>query len=229
MMFFAARVSSQPPPTGATIFPYKDVSTFGGANPPPEVAPEDEDLLQLADNGDAEAKAELNSIPALADREKEDTQTAFGGWAPPANWRPAAALLKLRQKVNSSASSRYTKDDGMIGDRAHWEKGEASDHNPWVKDSNGIGVVTGYDISHSAEKGISAQALVESLIKAKDKRIKYIIWNRTIYNSDAVGGVPPWTPRAYNGKNPHDKHAHVSLLPNPVLYDSSDEWEIAVK
>jgi len=214
-------------------FPYKDAVMFGGTRPMPEVAPENKDLLQIADkgdadNGDMEAKAELNGIKTLADRESEDVDTAFGGWAPPDNWRPAAALMKLRQKLNSIAPSRDKKDDGMVGDRRHWVKGKASDHNPWVKDSDGLGVVTGYDITNSPDKGCSAQKLVESLINAKDKRIKYIIWNSQIYSSDKINGIEPWTPRPYTGLNHHDKHAHISVLPNSNLYDNSDEWNISV-
>src|SRR5262245_34066653 len=81
IFFFAGRVASQPGPS-PHVFPYKNATTFGGDQAPPEVAPEDKDLLQLADDGDAEAKEELNGIPALAEREKENTGTAFGGSAP---------------------------------------------------------------------------------------------------------------------------------------------------
>ena len=190
--------------------------------------------MQIADKGDEdigdkEAKAELLSIPGLAERETEDVVLGFGAKAQPDLWRPAGALLALRAKLKALAPDRHTDDDGMVGDKRHWEKGSRSDHNPWIKGADGIGVVTAYDITNDLRpEGCDDQALVDSLLKAKDKRIKYIIWNRTIYNSDPIGSAPAWAPRKYTGENAHDKHVHISVLPNPNLYESSADWDISV-
>jgi len=227
-VFSQTRVSGeQVKPSNSLVglnFPYGAHKGFGGS-----VSSQNKDLLQYADNGDEEAKEELSTIPSLADREKENTPAAFGSWAPPDSWRPAAALMKLREKVNSLAPSRDRKDDGMVGDYSHWQRGKASDHNPWVKDSGGLGVVTGYDITNSPSTGMDVNVLVRSLVKGKDKRIKYIIWNKQIYNSDKIGEALPWMPRPYRGANPHDKHVHISVLPDPGLYDGTGDWSIVVR
>jgi hypothetical protein len=118
--------------------------------------------------------------------------------------------------------------DGIVGDHAHWKRGKKSDHNPWIRNEN-IGVVTAYDITHSPAKGCDASALVMSLVESRDKRIKYIIWNSRIINSDAVGGSPAWTWRTYSGANPHSKHLHLSVLPSKDSYDDAKPWHIKVR
>jgi hypothetical protein len=52
--------------------------------------------------------------------------------------------------------------------------------------------------------------------------VKYIIWNRRICNSK----VQPWTWRPYTGTNPHNKHVHISVLPEKAKYDSRADWQL---
>ena len=134
-------------------------------------------------------------------------------------WRVAKSLIRLREQINEMAPNRSKASDGTIGDAAHASR--SSDHNPWVKDGN-IGVVTAMDITNDVAHGCDAQALVDTLVNSRDPRIKYIIWNRKIVNSR----VHPWVWRNYTGVNPHTKHFHLSVLPDKVLYDSTESWQI---
>lgn len=139
-------------------------------------------------------------------------------------WRPAKALEKLRNQVNAAFPNRKKTSDGMIGDEAHCPG--TSDHCPLISDG-GIGVVAAFDMTHDPASGCDAQKIVEAIIESRDSRIKYIIWNRTIWNSSQIDEQAPWTPRAYGGSNPHTKHAHFSVLKLQAQYDSTAEWTIS--
>src|SRR5689334_22953756 len=89
-------------------------------------------------HGDPKVTAELSQSPMPA----------------PVNWRPAKALVKLKKQVNAMAPHRSIASDGMIGDAAHFKKGNATDHNPWVLDGS-TGVVTAFDITNDVPHGCS--------------------------------------------------------------------------
>ena len=134
-------------------------------------------------------------------------------------WRVAKSLIRLREQINGMAPDRSKASDGTIGDAAHASR--SSDHNPWVKDGN-IGVVTAMDITNDIAHGCDAQALVDALVRSRDPRIKYIIWNRKIVNSR----IQSWVWRNYTGVNPHTKHFHLSVLPEKASYDATETWQI---
>jgi hypothetical protein len=134
-------------------------------------------------------------------------------------WRTANALRRLREQINAMAPQRSKASDGTIGDAAHASR--ESDHNPWVKDGD-MGVVTAIDITDDPAGGCSAKDIVAALIASQDLRIKYIIWNKQITSATNH----PWTPRPYNGKNPHIKHFHLSVKSDPLQYDSVSSWQI---
>ncbi|MFC0220557.1 hypothetical protein ACFFJ7_19450 [Pseudochelatococcus lubricantis] len=138
-------------------------------------------------------------------------------------WRPANSLISLRAAINAAYPGRSTKSDGIVGDAAHQSR--ASDHNPWVTDG-ARGVVTAIDITHDPASGCDAGRIVEALRASRDKRIKYLIWNRRIANASAIGGVAPWTWRSYTGKNPHDHHFHLSVKPDKAFYDDESVWTV---
>lgn len=138
-------------------------------------------------------------------------------------WRPAKSLLALKAAIDAAYAGRKTKSDGIVGDAAHQSR--ASDHNPWVTDG-GKGVVTAIDITHDPASGCDAARIVEILRASRDRRIKYLIWNRRIANSSPIGGVAPWTWRSYTGKNPHDHHFHLSVKPDKALYDDESAWTV---
>lgn len=144
----------------------------------------------------------------------------------PRPWRLARALEQLRDEVNDRFPNRSKRSDGTIGDAAHATRD--SDHNPWVSDGTGIGVVTAIDITHDPAAGFDAQRLVDHLTKSShDRRIKYVIFNRRIYSSYATSGYPAWAARAYSGPNPHDKHVHISVESRPGDYDDTRSWGVA--
>jgi hypothetical protein len=145
------------------------------------------------------------------------------------NWRICKSLDQLLSQINVLAPSRNKASDGGIGDIAHWKRGSASDHNPWVTEGANKGVVTARDYTHDPAHGCNCKILVGSLVAAKDSRIKYIIWDSTIYNSSAVGSVKAWSGRPYTGANKHNKHAHISVKSNKASYDNVSAWLIKVK
>ena len=139
------------------------------------------------------------------------------------SWRVAKSLMKLREQVNQRWPTRSKDNDGTIGDEAHASR--SSDHNPWVRDGNGSGVVTALDITHDPRSGCDSYALAEVFRTSRDPRIKYIISNRRICSSD----VEPWQWRPYHGSNPHDHHVHVSVKSEPGQYDSEALWNLDAK
>lgn len=109
-------------------------------------------------------------------------------------WTLAPALSALIREVNARWPHRSKASDGTIGDTAHAAR--KSEHNP---DSRGV--VRAVDITVA---GIDKAALLKAVIG--DSRVHYAISDRKIY-SRSNG----WTPAAYYGANPHDKHVHISL------------------
>jgi hypothetical protein len=134
-------------------------------------------------------------------------------------WRVAESLERLLEQINQMAPDRSKASDGSIGDAAHQSRD--SDHNPWVTDGN-IGVVTARDFTHDPKHGCDAQKIADSIVASKDKRVKYLIWNRRIVSSQ----VQPWKWRNYTGANPHNKHIHISVLPDKAKYDDRSDWQL---
>jgi len=135
-------------------------------------------------------------------------------------WRVARSLLILRSEVDSVAPRRNKASDGSIGDAAHATR--TSDHNPYIKDSRGVGVVRAIDVTHDPKGGLDANRLAEHarVLGARgDKRLRYVIWNRRI--ASAIGG---WAWRAYSGTNPHTQHVHISVSESASGYDSGGGW-----
>src|SRR3990167_8062122 len=126
-------------------------------------------------------------------------------------WRLAKSLETLRAQINSHWPKRSTVSDGTVGDASHASR--SSDHNPWIQDQ-GMGIVSAFDITNDARNGPDLLKLVPLFLK--DKRTKYVIFNRKIYNPTIQNGAP----RPYTGVNAHQKHLHISVSPAKVYYDS---------
>lgn len=133
-------------------------------------------------------------------------------------WRLAKSLDVLRRQIDEKWPNRSKANDGTIGDTAHASR--KSEHNP---DANGV--VRALDITNDPAHGVSSDAIAHALIDSKDPRILYIISNGRIANSQ----VSSWVWRPYNGSNPHDRHFHISVVPDSHLYDSTLEWRIGPK
>lgn len=145
-------------------------------------------------------------------------------------WRNAVASVVLAQEVNGLWPGRDKASDGTLGDAAHASR--KSDHNPWIKDPNGVGVVRARDIDEDldgkvANTGPDALPLFNHLLslgKKGDRRLNgggYLIYERKIYSERNN-----WAARNYTGANPHDHHIHVSLSLDRAGYDSDAPWGI---
>lgn len=137
-------------------------------------------------------------------------------------WRIANSLEQLRKQLNTAFPNRSKASDGGIGDAAHASR--SSDHNPWVKDSHGVGVVTARDFTHDPKGGLDCHWLAKQLVRSRDSRIKYIIWNRQICSSEKS----PWQWRPYSGANAHTHHLHISVKPQSQFYDSIMDWDLDI-
>ena len=138
-------------------------------------------------------------------------------------WRIAESLKTLRTQINAAYPNRDKASDGGIGNAEHASRN--SDHNPWVKDSHGMGVVTAIDIDEDLASNIhSIEAIVSAIRASRDKRVKYIIYERRI--TVAGSDLQRW--KAYHGANAHEHHAHISVNSDPKLYDSTKAWDIGI-
>lgn len=124
-----------------------------------------------------------------------------------ADWIVAESLDHLLQQLNALAPNRSKASDGGIGDAKHATRD--SDHNPWLVLS-GQPLVTARDFTHDPAGGLDCTRLRDSLIRARDGRVKYIIYNQQIISG--AGGPQPWVRRRYYGTNPHTKHLHLSVV-----------------
>lgn len=174
-----------------------------------------------------EEELDFHSDPDVLDESLEALESSEDLEA--INWRVAESLLTLRKQVNAAAPGRSKLSDGTIGDANHLRKGfRNSDHNPHVSEGPNRGVVTAMDITHDPAGGCDAGKLAESLVANRDRRVKYVIWNRRIANSSPIGGAAAWAWRTYSGANPHNKHVHISVKPEKALFDSTDAWTFAI-
>lgn len=138
------------------------------------------------------------------------------------SYRLARSLITLINQVNAAWPGRDKKSDGWIGDARHATS--KSDHNPWVKDPKGVGVVTAVDIDEDLAADVhSLKAMVDSICASKDPRVKYIIYEGRI----TVKGSQLQAWKKYTGKNSHSHHAHISVESKQSLYDNTDEWSIS--
>ena len=132
-------------------------------------------------------------------------------------WRVARSLDVLLGQLNARAPNRSKASDGAIGDAAHQTRD--SDHNPWY----GPGIVTARDFTHDPAGGLDGQWLADALVRGRDPRIKYIIWNRRIL--DTRPEFHPWTWQPYSGTNQHTHHVHLSVAASP-LCDDTRPWTL---
>lgn len=137
-------------------------------------------------------------------------------------WRVALALVTLRNQVNAKWPNRDKASDGSIGDAAHAAR--TSDHNPWITDKKGFGVVSAIDIDADLSPVESVKVLVDALFASRDPRIKYLIFNGKITQRDSHGIIAGWID--YHGVNAHKHHMHISVKSDPKSYDSTDAWDI---
>lgn len=127
-----------------------------------------------------------------------------------------AAIAPAASSILTQASAlwpnRNRASDGLLGDQAHAAR--TSDHNPGHN-----GLVHAADLTHDPANGVDCNVLAEQV--KDDPRVKYVIWNRRIWNPSISRS---W--RAYTGSNPHDHHMHVSVT-DAGEYDTSPWFDTA--
>jgi hypothetical protein len=141
------------------------------------------------------------------------------------NWYVDEGVLTLGnewKKAHPGAVVYYVGDV----DHSHTE----SDHNPEVDGSlpgADLGEVDAADfmINTGGVTHEDLQGLADGLIRSRDPRIAYVIWNRRICSSRKIGSVPAWTWRAYTGKSAHTDHVHLSVNDDFDRNTSHWKWE----
>ena len=123
------------------------------------------------------------------------------------SWQVAGSLDRLLEQLDGLAPRRSRAADGSIGDPDHATRD--SDHNPWLVLA-GQRLVTARDFTHDPRGGLDGARLAAALAGGRDRRVKYLIWNRRIMAGAA--GPAPWTWRTYTGANPHTGHLHLSVV-----------------
>lgn len=127
-------------------------------------------------------------------------------------YRVANSLNVLLNQLNNMAPRRSKASDGAIGDPAHASR--VSDHNP-----DRYGVVRARDYTHDPAGGLDCHWLADKLVRSGDARIKYIIWNRRIWQGS-------WS--YYSGTNPHTQHLHLSVVADSRA-DQTHPWNLGVE
>ena len=130
-------------------------------------------------------------------------------------WIVAESLNRLLTQLSAIAPNRSRASDGSIGDQSH--SARISDHNPqWIA---GADLVTARDFTHDPAGGLDCNRLRDALIRARDSRIKYMIFNKEIISG--AGGPQPWVRRPYRGPSPHTEHLHLSVVGDARARDAS--------
>lgn len=137
-------------------------------------------------------------------------------------WDVARSLDVLLAQINALAPGRDRSSDGSIGDTAH--QGTTSDHNPEDKPGNEPDEVDARDFTHDPHHGADMGVISERLRLTRDRRIRYVIFNRRIFAGYPVPARAAWTWGQYSGDNPHTHHMHVSV--NDVDDDDTTPWRI---
>lgn len=138
-------------------------------------------------------------------------------------YREARSLKQLHAEINATAPERSIATDGWIGDADHATRD--SDHNPWVEDADGIGVVRARDFTHDPDGGLDCDMLADYLAGQLGKHPAlgpgaYLIWEARIISTDRL--EDGWRP--YPGTNAHRSHLHVSVATRAAGYDSNAPW-----
>ncbi|MCU1677147.1 MAG: Phage tail fiber protein [Frankiales bacterium] len=149
-------------------------------------------------------------------------------------WRVARSLLTLREEIDDRWPDRERQSDGTIGDESHQAKANRSDHNPWVKDDNGVGVVRALDVD--AGPGLFPNRSHDTVGDTVSEVVRgaglnghpalgngaYVIYEGRI--ASALSN-PAWSWRKHDG-DAHESHPHISVGRNEAAFDSKAGWGI---
>jgi hypothetical protein len=147
-----------------------------------------------------------------------------------AGWILVACLKELFAEFNRIAPHRDRTSDGSVGDMAH--RDEVSDHNPDetgsvpVHDADHVNEVHAIDVDDDLrESDLTMEKVVQFLLArcraGKEKRLRYVIYNRRIWEADNG-----WKRQAYTGSSPHTDHAHFSASYDTAKEASTASWHL---
>lgn len=145
-----------------------------------------------------------------------------------ASWVLVPCLGQLRTELNRLAPNRDKSSDGTIGDAAHQDR--VSDHNDDevgkvpIRDADSKHEVHAYDADKDLrEPNLSMEMVVQHILTrcrtGKEKRLRYIIYNRRIWEASNK-----WKERKYTDSNAHTEHAHFSSSYETALEASTASW-----
>lgn len=150
---------------------------------------------------------------------------------------PSWYLAKSLQTLAAEVTLRFPAITclGTIGNQAHQEENDSSDHNPFIKAPNGMGVVRAIDLAGPAEDLVELQAIFMALYVARDSRVfQFGYWHRN-------NVVSNWPPLPIGGTHTDDGdvgHLHISVTqrngnaPSSTGYlaaiDSTAPWGIYI-
>lgn len=131
-------------------------------------------------------------------------------------WVLTRGLTTVRAEFNAVFPGRDKTSDGSVGDLAH--QTSLSGHNPdrtgraEFKDGDALDEVRAIDVDRDLVPGSATDwmELVVQLLVRKARAGGYIPFRYIIYKRRIWSRTDGWKTRAYNGANPHDKHAHFS-------------------
>jgi hypothetical protein len=147
-----------------------------------------------------------------------------------ADWILIPCLAALRDEFNRLAPGRDHASDGSIGDVAHQR--EVSDHNPDetgavpIHDADHVNEVHAIDVDIDFDlPGLDAEMVVQFLLgrcrSGAEKRLRYMIYNRRIW--DYRSG---WAEKPYTGPSAHTEHIHFSASYVSELEASVASWHL---
>lgn len=120
---------------------------------------------------------------------------------------PAPTCRQALAEATRLWPDRRRTSDGICSSPQHQAQNPNSDHD----DGNA------WDLSHDPDGGPDCGLVVAAIVARKDPRVKYVIWDRTIWRSYDRPATPSrrflkaWTPEPYTGTNAHTQHCHVSI------------------
>lgn len=146
------------------------------------------------------------------------------------DWILVACLKQLFAEFDLIAPDRGHASDGSIGDVAHQH--EVSDHNPDetgsvpIHDADHINEVHAIDVDVDLKTpGLTMETVVQFLLarcrNGGENRLRYIIYNRRIWEADNS-----WKQRAYTGASAHTEHAHFSCSYDTPKEASTASWHL---
>jgi hypothetical protein len=146
------------------------------------------------------------------------------------DWILIPCLRRLFLEFNQIAPGRSKASDGSIGDTAHQR--EVSDHNADetgsvpIHDADKVNEVHAIDVdSDLRDQALSMELVVQFLVSrcrtGREKRLRYIIFNRRIW--EAKNG---WKPRPYTGASAHTEHAHFSASYETEHERDESSWHL---